>query len=175
MLGAPSLMAAEDSHTAHEIQVVTKPPDKAKTFRLKLAREMRRLHRLAGQSVTSVKADRFHHRFRARAHAELMRLHKAVRIERIRRSTVGYVSSREWAWLCIHRGEGAWNSATGNGYYGGLQMDYSFMATYGPEFLRRYGPANNWPWRIQILVADRAWQSRGFSPWPQTARACGLL
>ncbi|HXH87243.1 MAG TPA: hypothetical protein VNI55_01370, partial [Gaiellaceae bacterium] len=26
--------------------------------------------------------------------------------------------------LCIHRYEGAWNANTGNGYFGGLQMDY---------------------------------------------------
>src|SRR4051812_14293335 len=30
------------------------------------------------------------------------------------------------AWLCIHSGEGSWTANTGNGYYGGLQMDYSF-------------------------------------------------
>src|SRR6185436_13142983 len=31
------------------------------------------------------------------------------------------------SWECIHRGEGAWRSNTGNGYYGGLQMDLEFQ------------------------------------------------
>ena len=35
--------------------------------------------------------------------------------------------------------EGAWTSNTGNGYYGGLQMDWGFMRTYGPEFVRQLG------------------------------------
>src|SRR5438876_5647928 len=26
-------------------------------------------------------------------------------------------------WLCIHHYEGSWTANTGNGYYGGLQMD----------------------------------------------------
>src|SRR5262245_19100245 len=33
-------------------------------------------------------------------------------------------------WECIHNGEGAWNSNTGNGYHGGLQMDYTFQRLY---------------------------------------------
>jgi hypothetical protein len=78
-------------------------------------------------------------------------------------------------WRCIHRGEGAWNSNTGNGYYGGLQMDVSFYSTYGPEFTRRWGHAGNWPVWAQLLAAERAYASRGFYPWPNTARNCGLL
>ncbi len=79
-------------------------------------------------------------------------------------------------WLCIHAGEGAWNSNTGNGYYGGLQMDWDFMSTYGPELLRSKGPANNWTPLEQMIVAQRAYDSgRGFYPWPNTARDCGLI
>ena len=84
-----------------------------------------------------------------------------------------------WLWrafICIHRYEGAWNANTGNGYYGGLQMDWSFMRSYGREYLRRWGPAHHWPPSVQILVAMRAYNSgRGFNPWPYTARRCGLL
>jgi hypothetical protein len=76
---------------------------------------------------------------------------------------------------CIHRFEAPWDANTGNGYYGGLQMDYTFMRTYGPEFLRAFGPAHNWPPAIQIAVAVRAYLSgRGFGPWPNTRRLCGL-
>jgi CubicO group peptidase (beta-lactamase class C family) len=79
-------------------------------------------------------------------------------------------------WLCIHRYEGGWTSATGNGYYGGLQMDISFMRTYGPRLLRKKGTANNWTPLEQMWVAERAHRSgRGFYPWPNTARACGLI
>jgi len=80
------------------------------------------------------------------------------------------------SFLCIHRFEGAWNSNTGNGYYGGLQLDLSFQALYGPEFLDRFGTADNWPVWAQLQAAVRAYQSgRGFTPWPNTARFCGLL
>ena len=80
------------------------------------------------------------------------------------------------AFLCIHNYEGAWTSNTGNGYYGGLQMDWGFMRTYGPEFVRQWGSADNWPVDAQLVAAARAHASgRGFTPWPNTARACGLL
>ena len=77
--------------------------------------------------------------------------------------------------LCIHRYEGAWTANTGNGYFGGLQMNRVFIAGYGPELLRRKGLAHRWTPLEQIWVAERAWKVRGFQPWPQTARMCGLL
>ena len=83
-------------------------------------------------------------------------------------------------WLCIHRyerhpGQG-WATRTGNGYYGGLQMDISFQRTYGGELLRRKGTANRWTPTEQMWVAERAYRSgRGFYPWPNTARNCGLI
>ena len=80
------------------------------------------------------------------------------------------------AWLCIHRHEGPWTAHTGNGYYGGLQMDLQFQRTYGGDLMRRKGTANNWSPLEQIWVAERAYRSgRGFYPWPNTARYCGLI
>jgi hypothetical protein len=80
------------------------------------------------------------------------------------------------AFTCIHGFEGAWTSNTGNGYYGGLQMDYGFMQRYGTEYLQRWGTADRWPAWAQIAASVRAYESgRGFWPWPNTARACGLL
>jgi Transglycosylase-like domain len=80
------------------------------------------------------------------------------------------------AWLCIHHYEGGWASATGNGYYGGLQMDITFMRHYGAKLLRRKGTADHWSPLEQMWVAERALRSgRGFYPWPRTARACGLI
>jgi hypothetical protein len=79
------------------------------------------------------------------------------------------------AWLCIHSHEGAWNDY-GDPYWGGLQMDRSFMYSYGRDMIARYhGFANVWPPLAQMIVAERAYRSRGFSPWPNTARYCGLL
>lgn len=77
--------------------------------------------------------------------------------------------------LCIHRYEGAWTANTGNGYYGGLQMNMDFQRGYGPELLQAKGTANTWLPLEQIWVAERAWRVRGFTPWPQTGRMCGLL
>jgi hypothetical protein len=77
---------------------------------------------------------------------------------------------------CIHRYEGAWTSNTGNGYYGGLQMDLAFQHRYGAEFLVRFGTADSWPAWAQVKAAVRAYASgRGFEPWPNTARSCGLI
>jgi hypothetical protein len=84
------------------------------------------------------------------------------------------------AWLCIHRYERhprqGWASRTGNGFFGGLQMNLAFQRTYAPELLRKKGTADKWSALEQIWVAERAYRSgRGFHPWPNTARYCGLL
>lgn len=83
-------------------------------------------------------------------------------------------------WNCIYRYERhprqGWQTKTGNGYYGGLQMDMTFQRTYGPEYLRKYGTADKWPPIVQMAVAQRAKDSgRGYYPWPNTARYCGLI
>jgi len=83
-------------------------------------------------------------------------------------------------WLCIHRHERepaqGWSTRTGNGFYGGLQMDLSFQRTYGRDLLRMKGTADRWSPLEQMWVAERAHRSgRGFWPWPNTARYCGLI
>jgi hypothetical protein len=79
------------------------------------------------------------------------------------------------AWKCIQRHEGPWNDPHAP-YYGGLQMDLTFQRLYGRDLLRRKGTADNWTAIEQIWVAERAYRSgRGFYPWPNTARACGLI
>jgi hypothetical protein len=81
----------------------------------------------------------------------------------------------ERQWLCIHHFEGAWNDP-GPPYYGGLQMDLGFQRAYGGQLLRRKGTANNWTPLEQMWAAERAHRSgRGFYPWPNTARYCGLI
>ena len=77
------------------------------------------------------------------------------------------------AWMCIHHYEGSWTDS-GGPYWGGLQMDLGFQATYGAWLLRHKGTADHWSPLEQIWVAVRAAHSRGFSPWPNTARFCGV-
>lgn len=75
---------------------------------------------------------------------------------------------------CVHEHEGAWNDPNAP-YWGGFQADLSFQATYNPGAYRTYGTADHWPVVEQIEMAHNGWQARGWSPWPNTAAACGLL
>lgn len=104
----------------------------------------------------------------------------------------------ENAWLCIFDGKrhgpyvgngigegGSWTFNTGNDYYGGLQMDLDFQRSYGPpalgfgsweELLEGKGTADHWTPDEQMIVAEYARRSgRGYYPWPNTARYCGLI
>jgi hypothetical protein len=90
------------------------------------------------------------------------------------------VPPHEPAWRCIHRYEalhaGGWQARTGNGYFGGLQMSLTFQRTLAPGLLRDKGTADAWTPIEQMWVAERAIRrGYGFTPWPNTARACGLL
>ena len=83
--------------------------------------------------------------------------------------------------LCIHfnprvgHGEGSWRDS-GDPYWGGLQMDRTFMANYGRPLLNSLGLANRWPPEAQIAVGEIAYYAgRGFFPWPNTGRGCGLM
>ncbi len=85
------------------------------------------------------------------------------------------------AWVCIHDHEGAWND-TGDPFWGGLQMDRGFMRTYGADFIREHagegyrglGLADSWTEAEQIIAAERAYATRGFGPWPNTRKPCGV-
>lgn len=79
------------------------------------------------------------------------------------------------AWVCIHNHEAAWNDA-GDPYWGGLQMDRGFMLAYGRDMIARHhgGLADTWTEAEQIIVAERAYETRGFGPWPNTRRPCGV-
>lgn len=78
------------------------------------------------------------------------------------------------AFECVHQGEGSWGANTGNGYYGGLQMDLSFQRAYAPRLLQSKGTADHWTPAEQMAAAIVAHATRGFAPWPLTARRCGL-
>ena len=82
--------------------------------------------------------------------------------------------------LCIHKYEGSWRDPNGP-YYGGMQMDWNFQNTYGTWLLHHVGTADRWTPHQQLTVSYRAYKgwkgfpARGWYPWPQTARECGLL
>jgi hypothetical protein len=81
----------------------------------------------------------------------------------------------EPAWRCIQRYEAAWKDDS-DPYWGGLQMDRSFMQHYAPRHLLRRGWANRWSPIEQMWVGERALRAgRGFYPWPNAAGLCGLL
>lgn len=99
------------------------------------------------------------------------------------RSAQMRASAHFFAWLanadCVYRherGPDGWETRTGNGYFGGMQADLDFQRTYASDMLKRYGAtADRWPWWAQLQMAYRGWLFRGWQPWPNTARACGLL
>jgi hypothetical protein len=79
------------------------------------------------------------------------------------------------AWRCIHRHEGRWDDPRAP-YWGGLQMSMGFQRAFGRYLVRREGTADNWTPAEQMWTAERAHRSGlGFHPWPNTARACGLM
>jgi len=79
------------------------------------------------------------------------------------------------AWVCIHRHEAAWNDR-GDPYWGRCRW-IADHARLRPRHIRRHhgGLADTWTPAEQIVVAERAYSTRGFAPWPQTARSCGLV
>jgi hypothetical protein len=159
-----------------EARPTTRPDDATVTLIQRFRRETWRWQRLMGHAQTRV-ADRSLAGVDAEYRTWVLELwRKRARLARRQAAR----PPRRAAWLCIHRFERnprqGWRTNTGNGYYGGLQMDISFQRTYGGWLLRRKGTANNWSALEQIWVAERAYRSgRGFTPWPNTARACGLL
>jgi hypothetical protein len=130
-------------------------------------KETRSLHRLMGR----MRPSRFYSL--DRRHPERSYALWSGRLTRARKAV--HNPPHRSAWLCIHRYEGSWKD-DGAPYYGGLQMDWGFMRTYGGWLLARNGPANRWSPSTQMWVAERALkQGRGFYPWPNSARMCGLI
>ena len=77
--------------------------------------------------------------------------------------------AHEQLWLCVHRGEGAWNANTGNGYYGGLQMTSGWGGVARPDLLSPYA---------QMALAERQYRASRYSiswlegQWPNTSPPC---
>lgn len=145
-------------------------------------RKLDRVQSKSSYNATKVRSCRYSvwvaHLWQKRAHKTRRDFQLAQRKAQLAVSAEGALTGD---WECIHRYEGSWDSNTGNGYYGGLQMDYGFMSTYGSDFMQKWGTANNWPVWAQVTAANRAkngyrkHKARGYYPWPNTAAACGLI
>ncbi len=128
--------------------------------------------RTLASSYRSITAAQWAHRYKVRTR-QYQKARKALRLSM--RYPVYGLSSDERAFMCIHGFEGSWTDS-GAPFYGGLQMDRSFMSTYGGWALKAFGTADHWPISVQLAVAIQAKVSgRGFYPWPNTARYCGLI
>jgi hypothetical protein len=87
----------------------------------------------------------------------------------IRKAYARLLPAHYYGWLCIHSREGAWNSNTGNGYYGGLQAHYNW---YGVVRMDLLSPL------AQIQHAEAVYRATGYShawlagQWPNTYPSC---
>lgn len=119
---------------------------------------------------------KFHERLLHNSRRSLGRIQAKLRRATVRRLRAKHEETPPHlsAWLCIHRYEGSWTDP-GAPYYGGLQMDWSFMSNYGGGLLASKGTADHWTPLEQMWVAERGLAVQGFGAWPNTARMCGLL
>jgi hypothetical protein len=79
---------------------------------------------------------------------------------------VAPVSTSGLNWDAVAQCEsgGNWHINTGNGFYGGLQFDYStWLSNGGGAYAPRADLATR---EQQIAVANRLYAARGSSPWP---------
>ena len=77
-----------------------------------------------------------------------------------------------WDRLAQCESGGNWAINTGNGYYGGLQFNYSTWLGYGGGEFAEY--AHLATREQQILIAERLYAKRGFQPWPGCRAKLGL-
>jgi hypothetical protein len=152
------LIAAEEQRLARELRRFRK-----ETNRLRLLMGKRRARLTSDPAAFATALD------------QLRFLRNAWRAELLRTKRRFQRPPHVAAWRCIHRYEGPWNDPNAP-YFGGLQMDLTFQRRYGRSLLRQKGTANRWTRWEQMWVAERAYRSgRGFFPWPNTARYCGLI
>jgi hypothetical protein len=72
-----------------------------------------------------------------------------------------------WDALAMCESGGNWSINTGNGFYGGLQFDYTtWLGAGGGAYAERADLATR---EQQIAIASKIYAERGSSPWP----ACG--
>jgi LysM repeat protein len=81
-------------------------------------------------------------------------------------------TSNTWDRLAGCESGGNWHINTGNGYYGGVQFsDGTWDGNGGNRFAKRADLATK---AEQIVIAEKALDARGWSPWPACASRLGL-
>jgi LysM repeat protein len=84
----------------------------------------------------------------------------------------GAATTATWDRLARCESGGNWHINTGNGYYGGLQFNYStWLSNGGGKYASRADRATK---AEQIAVAEHLLDARGWAPWPACARRLGL-
>jgi len=82
------------------------------------------------------------------------------------------VDGNVWDLLAQCESGGNWAINTGNGYYGGLQFNYStWLGNGGGDFAEYAHLATR---EQQILIAENLHARRGFQPWPACRAKLGL-
>ena len=77
-----------------------------------------------------------------------------------------------WDRLAVCESTSNWHANTGNGYYGGVQMDLTFWRRYGgTAFAARPDLASR---ESQVVVAERGLAVQGWAAWPACSRRLGL-
>ncbi len=86
-------------------------------------------------------------------------------------AALGRSGSSVWDRLARCESGGNWAIDTGNGLYGGVQLDRgSWLGNGGGA----YAPLPSKAREQQILVAEKVRSARGFFPWSSCARKLGL-
>jgi len=77
-----------------------------------------------------------------------------------------------WDRLAQCESSGIWSRNSGNGYYGGVQMDMTFWRRYGgTAYAARPDLASR---ESQVVVAERGLAVQGWVAWPACSRKLGL-
>jgi hypothetical protein len=156
----------------------------AKAHLLKRTKHETKLHyanRLIWHGKTALKWIKTHKRFvlatvgpdpyrvQVRDHRWELRYGLRLKREQLRRIYYSSLPAHYRGWICIHNREGAWNSNTGNGYYGGLQATYGWFGVSRMDLLSPLA---------QMRHAENVARSNGFSysfmkgQWPNTFPPC---
>ena len=73
-------------------------------------------------------------------------------------------AGHNWDAVAQCESTGNWHINTGNGFYGGVQFDYTtWLSNGGGAYAERADLATR---EQQIAIAEKVWQARGISPWP---------
>jgi resuscitation-promoting factor RpfA len=75
----------------------------------------------------------------------------------------------KWDRIAKCESGGKWNTATGNGYYGGLQFSPSTWKAHGGT-----GSAHKASKAEQIKVAERVLKTQGWKAWPVCSKKAGF-